>query len=251
MIHWFYHLSKGRQIGVSTIAAHLIFLLVLIAQHGITSPFLKKRRPIAVNTVRIIPNPTRTANPVVSKSLPTNGKATVAKGTVSVSKQVAAVTPLASNPVQSKEAKKGETKKTEAKKVAAKSVGQKKVATQKQATLLKEIEHNLTVIEATPSVKKVELQIPALRKPEEFFEEISATPIQQISAFLQETLRLPEIGQVRVRLSIDRFGKLQSVEVLDSKSEKNAEFLKKQLPELQFPCLNEIVSLTIVFSNEL
>jgi hypothetical protein len=71
------------------------------------------------------------------------------------------------------------------------------------------------------------------------------------TSFMQQALLLPEYGQVRVEVSIDKNGNLEKFTIIDTKSEKNAEFLKNQLPTLRFPCLNEAVSLTIVFSNEL
>jgi hypothetical protein len=118
---------------------------------------------------------------------------------------------------------------------------------QAPAKLLKEIEQNIAAIASPKIEKKPELEVPSLPVVEEAVME-SAT--EKIAQFLQQMLQLPEFGEVRVLVMIDRTGQLENFEVLDTKSEKNAEFLRNQLPSLRFPCLNETVSLTIVFSNE-
>lgn len=74
-------------------------------------------------------------------------------------------------------------------------------------------------------------------------------------AYLQNSLDLPEYGEVRVRLEIDRFGSLIHCEILETQSVKNGEFLKNQLPTLSFPCLNDFdifetsQTFTIAFRN--
>lgn len=67
---------------------------------------------------------------------------------------------------------------------------------------------------------------------------------------LQTKLDLPERGAVKIRLSIDPTGKITSFELLDAQSTKNADWLKKQLPQLQLPCFNEfgIAEPTVVFT---
>jgi hypothetical protein len=73
--------------------------------------------------------------------------------------------------------------------------------------------------------------------------------------YFQENLDLPEYGDVKAQIEIDKFGKLIRYEVLETKSLKNAEFLKNALPELTFPCLNDFgifetaQTFTITFRN--
>lgn len=128
----------------------------------------------------------------------------------------------------------------------------------KQQSILKQIETNLTAISTatTPSTSKKQIEVPIFSEPQ--LSDISSeilpedlTTNEKIILLLQETLQLPEFGEVKVFLSIDRSGRLQSLEVLKAESAKNAEFLKNRLPDLQFPCLNEATSLTVVFSNAL
>jgi len=76
-----------------------------------------------------------------------------------------------------------------------------------------------------------------------------STDSEQIAALLQQELELPEFGEVKIKLSINRFGHLETVEILESKSQKNEAFLKKRLGEIQFPQLKETMSLTIAFTN--
>lgn len=113
--------------------------------------------------------------------------------------------------------------------------------------ILKEIASNLKEISQKPNQTKPEIKIPLfhLENQEESPENFS----EQIALFLEEMLQLPEFGKVKAHLTIDRFGKLISLEILESASDKNVEFLKNQLPILQYPCLNKGATLTIVFSN--
>ena len=118
---------------------------------------------------------------------------------------------------------------------------------------LKQIAKSLDALAVKPApIVKQELAIPQMqltleRLPEE--EVVAAS--EQIACFLQETLQLPDYGEVKAHLVINRFGKLETLEILEAKSAKNEQFLKNRLPELQFPCLNESASLTIVFRNAL
>lgn len=73
--------------------------------------------------------------------------------------------------------------------------------------------------------------------------------------FLQNSLDLPEYGEVKATLEIDRFGKLVKCEILETKSTKNAAFLQSELPDLLFPyftdfgILGETQTFTITFRN--
>lgn len=76
-----------------------------------------------------------------------------------------------------------------------------------------------------------------------------------LTTYLQNSLDLPEYGEVKVDLEIDCYGHLVRIEILEEKSKKNGEFLKKRLPELVLPCFNErgklheTVVFTITFKN--
>ena len=73
---------------------------------------------------------------------------------------------------------------------------------------------------------------------------------EMIISFLQNTLELPEFGEVKAKIEIDSSGHLVSLNILSSKSKKNEQFLKNQLPDLIFPCLNKTNHIfTITFHN--
>ena len=202
------------QIGAVVVALHLFCLFVWTGSylwHRATT----KRHKIAVNMVRIEP-PAKSAPKVAAAPKP------VPKKTVAAPKPV----PKAAKP-----------------KPAAPTPKPKSEA------LLQEIAAHLDAISApsNPPMKKTEVHIPELATPQS---STAAGSEETIALILQESLTLPEFGEVRVQLSIERRGRLRSMEVLHTKSEKNAAFLRNRLPELQFPCLNEDTTLTIVFSNE-
>ena len=77
----------------------------------------------------------------------------------------------------------------------------------------------------------------------------------KLLAFLQAMLELPEFGQVQVFLEINTQGKVCKVDVLESKSKKNAQVLKNQLLDLDVSGLNDNRPLpknyeyTITFKN--
>lgn len=78
---------------------------------------------------------------------------------------------------------------------------------------------------------------------------------KQLASFLQSYLELPEFGFVIAKIEINRSGKVMQVEILESKSKKNAEFLKNRLLDLDVSGLNEEGPLeknyeyTITFKN--
>jgi hypothetical protein len=213
---WFYRLSRAKQIALGVLVAHVSLVLFLLADN-LYQTWPTKRRKVIVNMVHITPP-----------------KATVQ-----------AVSPKKSEPI--------EKKPPQLKKTAAKPIKAAKPEPQPDShtALLKEIEACIETIAAHAPLPatKTTIQIPTLRVP------TSATTIEAessdeiIAVFLGQMLTLPEFGEVRAFLAIDRWGHLQTLDILDAKSAKNAAFLKNRLPELQFPCLNEGVSLTVVFSN--
>ena len=105
--------------------------------------------------------------------------------------------------------------------------------------------------------KRPALAIPAKIEPKAPVIESNIDPNygEFLIAFLQNSLDLPEYGEVKAKLEIDRFGKLVQCEILQAKSLKNAEFLKSQLPELLFPILSDFgivdgtQTFTITFRN--
>ena len=52
---------------------------------------------------------------------------------------------------------------------------------------------------------------------------------------LKLLLRLPEYGEVKVKLTIERSGKIAKVLIISSESSANRKYIEKTLPGLTFP----------------
>jgi hypothetical protein len=72
---------------------------------------------------------------------------------------------------------------------------------------------------------------------------------------LQSSLQLPEVGRVRLKIAIVAPGQIRSIQILETKSEKNASFLQHQLPLLDLPSFHDSdiiggnLEFTVTFSN--
>jgi hypothetical protein len=245
MRNWFYQLSRGKQIAIAVLMAHICCLIALSADYFFRAA-PKKRQKIAVNLVQIVPpkipvqvksRPVPTPKKLPPKPIPAEPTPQITPSPVAAPK----VKPTAKSPLP-----------PASKKAPPKATPLNSPQPDAHASLLKEIEANLESIASpsTPSKAKTVIHIPTLSEIA-YHPNTEQSSDETIASFLQETLTLPEFGEVRMFLSIDATGHLQSLEILTSKSEKNAAFLKNRLPELQFPCLNGGASLTVVFSNAL
>lgn len=69
-------------------------------------------------------------------------------------------------------------------------------------------------------------------------------------SYLQGSLELPEYGTVRVKLTIDRYGRLMECDILDTQSQKNGTFLKEKIQDLTLPVFSDfgIMDLTQTFT---
>ncbi|HEY4254861.1 MAG TPA: hypothetical protein VGM34_00760 [Chlamydiales bacterium] len=224
---WFLGLSRGKQIVWSVLSVHVLCVLMLTVSHFVS--YKKPKTSFTVHTVRLSPP---APQPVVASPSPV-----VAVKPKQTAKPSAPPKAAASKAIAAKKA----TTASPAPKVAPKP----------SPALLEQIEQSLTTLTSTTvATPKAALTIPKLlAAPEapsapDFF---SAT--ETVGAFLRESLELPEFGDVRATLWIDMDGHLIKMEILESKSAKNADFLKNRLPELQFPCLNKSTSMTVVFRN--
>ena len=124
--------------------------------------------------------------------------------------------------------------------------------------LLEEIQSNFDSFTTETSVTKSTLSLPALIAPKAELEELPSTDLHYgeiLIGYLQSMLELPEWGEVKALIVINRFGEPIRCDILESKSRKNGDFLKKRLPELSFPCFNdfsivgETLEFTITFRN--
>jgi outer membrane biosynthesis protein TonB len=61
----------------------------------------------------------------------------------------------------------------------------------------------------------------------------------ELSQRLKLLLKLPEYGEVEVKLTLSRKGKVNGVKCIKFKSTKNARYLEKKLPDITFPPFGE------------
>jgi colicin import membrane protein len=60
---------------------------------------------------------------------------------------------------------------------------------------------------------------------------------EEVIQQLHLALHLPDFGEVKVQLSLSENGSVQTVKVLKSASQRNREYLEKELPRLSFACM--------------
>lgn len=218
--HTFLSMSRGKQIALTVLSLHFAILIGLIGHDW----FTKKRIPHQRISVRTISLP----RPVASTPVKQNK-------------------PIAQAPKKQKETPK---------KTASLPKKEKKIAppAKKEAEnlLLDEISQAISPLSAKPHKESRDLPIPtpvtfSVDTPSVNVEAPSAA--EEIVAFLQTALQLPEYGDVVMKIEIGSAGNLVSCEIIDAKSQKNGEFLKKELPSLHFPCFNTNTTFTITFRN--
>lgn len=125
---------------------------------------------------------------------------------------------------------------------------------------LQEMERQFASLEKAPAsnISSKSLSLPKSLQPLSKTEVCDLKDVEYreiLVAFLGSSLDLPELGEVVVDLDIDSKGCLLRFAILDAKSKKNGEFLKKRLPELILPCFNDdnrsyaVRNFTITFKN--
>lgn len=123
--------------------------------------------------------------------------------------------------------KKEEPKSTKAKPAVTVSHGAAKKSGENQK-LLAMMQTSLSKIETASSSKK------GIKKP-------SSSPSEEVSyreelvTLLKLCLRLPETGEVKLKVMIDRAGNFKSMEVLEAGSKKNRAYVETVLPALALP----------------
>lgn len=124
---------------------------------------------------------------------------------------------------------------------------------------LQQVKEALAALEALESPKSTPTPL-AIPGKIHFIESKSAVALPQsygahVAAYLENQLTLPEHGEVKMELEIDRKGRVIHLSLLASESVQNSEFLKNRLPELAFPCFNDFdidtntITFTISFRN--
>lgn len=104
------------------------------------------------------------------------------------------------------------------------------------------------------------LQIDALSSSEKGASSLNSTEVSysnELAGHLKRLLRLPEIGDIKIKLTLDRSGKVYKMEVVSSESAANRRYIEKTLPGLSFPAFGTNFesmanyTFAITLSNEL
>ena len=214
---WFLSLPRAKQITICVFSAHFALLFLWAGGYWISQK-PQAHKKVAVRTIQI-PKAAPIKKP---QSIAKNGSKTNA------------------TPKNLSVAPKPLPKKQILKEIAS---SLKTISQENLTPTTQNFEKNQINISAQQAIKIPKLQVSA--PDEEFSENLT----EQIAIFLEQMLQLPEFGKVKANLTIDSFGHLTALEIIESASEKNEDFLKKKLPTLLYPCLNKGATLTIVFSN--
>ena len=74
---------------------------------------------------------------------------------------------------------------------------------------------------------------------------------ETLVAYLHQSLHLPEYGEVKIQLSLNKDGTVSKLTVLKSESSKNKVYLEKNLILLKFPRLEKDETFVFTFCNEI
>jgi outer membrane biosynthesis protein TonB len=233
LLEKFLLLSRGKQIALVVCMIHCLLVLALFGHHLFTRQ-LRPPRPMVVRTLAAQPPPRAIASAPTPKAA-----AAKAKPPAPVKKAAAKATPAAKAAVKS----------APPKTILAKPAPVHKPV--QEELLLQEIAESLETLSAETMRTRTALTVPSKVQSKAEIAPTSLDPTygELLIAYLQNELDLPEYGEVKAKIEIDRFGRLIDCQILEAKSAKNAEFLKNRLPELAFPCLNDTQSFTITFRN--
>lgn len=230
----FFLLSRAKQIALSVALIHLAILAALITHHLITCQW-RTPKPILVKTIAPIK-----AAPMPTPAIP--------------SKSNTAAAPTKTSPIPPKT-------KDKPKPISQKKPKESKTIAPPVATnTWKEIAQSLNTLtkdEPKTAVASAALLIPTKIPPSSEPTSYTEDPTygEYLTAFLQNTLELPEYGDVKIQIEIDDFGQLVDCQILEAKSKKNASFLQETLPSLHFPVpqlgpFEKTKTISITFRNK-
>jgi len=142
------------------------------------------------------------------------------------------------------------------------TVNKKRVSRSLKRELLEQL--NVTLNQPAAAIKdapKADIQIPkkvnlSIDYSLDEIKEENVNYYERLIYEMQMLLRLPEFGQIKMRLVINKNGSISDMEILSSKSKGNEAYLKRMLPTLEFPWFEEFCSkenrkqIIILFKNE-
>lgn len=224
-----------RKISFIVIGVHCAVLLFMALFSS--SEKNQKKHPLVVRTVRVAP--------------------AVQTKEIAVAAQKAPVQEKKVAPVNSKKKNPTPTAKPTKKTTAAPTVPR---------ALLKELEESIAKIDQKRDkiYQRKDLKVPKWDAPGKIEIKTNIEDRQEIALessyseelveILKESLHLPEYGEVKMQLKLNRDGSVLQVIVLKTESQKNKAYLQTELPRLKFPPLNvkkKEVTFTLTFCNEI
>ncbi len=105
--------------------------------------------------------------------------------------------------------------------------------------LLKQLEESMAKLEAKPLLSPMKKIKPLSRLT---IDEASSQKADLFTSALikrlQEDLDLPDLGDVKIELTLKNNGQFAKMQILQSKSNRNCKFLENKLPRLHYPPFN-------------
>lgn len=259
---WFQYLSRFQQIGFCVLAAHVAVILIFALNH-VTASRPNTKKAIAIRTL-LEPKPLARQEPAapakkeIGQNPPQNKSAANEMPKVVGKKtQASAKTEVKKKPLLPATPKK-EAQDSGSRKKNSSAAGTAGSGIDNE--LLQQITENLEAIAApakTSQPSNFAVALPSIIEIQTGIQAPFDRPGygETVSAILQSSLDLPEFGKVVAKIEIDANGTVARCEILETRSQKNAAFLKKRLQELAFPCFNEFgltethLNFTITFQN--
>jgi outer membrane biosynthesis protein TonB len=125
--------------------------------------------------------------------------------------------------------------------------------------LLRELEETMAKLDDKKVVKKSRTQTASPLQSESYALETGRQPDnyqEMLVLHLHQSLHLPDLGEVKIQITLTPDGTCKKLQVLHAESQKNRQYLQEHLPRLHFPPLNgtsekKESTFILTFCNEL
>lgn len=196
-------------------------------------PTIKKTTKLVVKTVPLAPKKAVITVPkTVSKPIIEEVKSVQPKKIETVQESVKKIVPKKKSKNFQKKTEKPKTQVAKEKvKPAKKDLNKKKLLSQAQESIAK-------IEAASAKIGTVELKLPELRQAPLASDELSEGTVgyrDELANRLQLMLKMPEVGQVKIKLTLGRSGNFMKLTIVSSESNANRKYIEKALPTLIFP----------------
>lgn len=211
--------------AAAAIGLHLVLFLFLCFSLSYNSPSVKKK--LLVTTVRLQPKEKMT--PATAQA-PKKAASNVPQKPVHLAKEEKKAAPKKESLIH----KTGKSAKVP-EKANSKTIAQEKPREDKASSLLAKAQESLK------KIKKEQTASPfADSKPDAIeSQEFELAYKEELASLLKLMLRLPELGDLNLKLTIAKDGAIQSLEILSSESLSNRKYVEKTLPQLTMPPLGK------------